>query len=151
MLCILTSSALFVVCLLPSGPRPAQLPPLPEYEGLPHNVLAPDVRVAGLPTQLPALSHRMRAAAPADRWWALDKAQHLTFSFLWTLSTQYVLTDKVGWSDRAALPAAVGSGAAVGLSKELFDWRVGPTGRFSTRDLAADAVGILLAAGIIVL
>jgi hypothetical protein len=96
------------------------------------------------------LSHRARLV-PADRWWALDKAKHLTFSFLWTLSTQYVLTDKVGWSDRAALSAAAGSGAVVGLSKELFDWRVGPTGRFSTRDLVADAAGILLAAGVIAL
>lgn len=88
---------------------------------------------------------------PADRWFARDKLKHLTFSFLWTLSAQYVLVDKVGWSNRAALPAAAGSSAAVGLSKEVFDWTIGPTRRFSTRDLAADAVGIALALGVIVL
>ena len=91
------------------------------------------------------------AVSSSDPWWARDKLQHLTFSFLWTLSTQYVLVEKADWSRSAALPAAVGSGATVGLSKELFDWRLGPTRRFSTRDLAADAVGILLAVGVILL
>jgi hypothetical protein len=62
-----------------------------------------------------------------------------------------VLVDKAGWSNRAALPAAVGSSAALGLSKEWVDWRYGPTHRFSTRDLAADAVGIVLAVGVILL
>ena len=87
----------------------------------------------------------------ADRWIARDKLRHVTFSFLWTLSAQYVLVDKADWSRRSALPAAAGSSAAVGLSKELFDWRIGPTSRFSTRDLTADAVGIALAVGVIVL
>ncbi|NBB72367.1 MAG: hypothetical protein GVY35_01665 [Bacteroidetes bacterium] len=86
-----------------------------------------------------------------DRWLARDKLQHLTFSFLWTLSAQYVLVDKADWSNRAALPVAAGSSAAVGLSKELFDWRAGPTGRFSPRDLTANAVGIALAVGVILL
>lgn len=93
------------------------------------------------------IAHRLSP----DRWIARDKLQHLTFSFLWTLSTQYVLVDKADWSNRVALPAAAGSGAVVGLSKELFDWRVSASGRFSTRDLAADAAGILLAVGVIVL
>jgi len=95
-------------------------------------------------------AHRI-SLTPADRWWAQDKAKHVAFSFLWTLSAQYVLVDKAGWSNRAALPVAAGSSAAVGLSKEVFDWTIGPTRRFSTRDLVADAVGIALAVGVIVL
>jgi hypothetical protein len=75
----------------------------------------------------------------------------MAFSFLWTLSVQYVLVDKAGWSDGAALPVAAGSGAVVGLSKEWVDWRYGPTHRFSTRDLLADAAGILVAVGVILL
>ena len=89
--------------------------------------------------------------ASADRWWARDKAQHVAVSFLWTLSAQYVLVDKVGWSNRSALPIAAGSGAAVGLSKEWIDGRYRSGRRFSTRDLVADAVGILLAVGVVLL
>ncbi len=89
------------------------------------------------------------SALGPDRWLARDKLHHLTFSFLWTLSAQYVLVDKADWSNRAALPVAAGSSAAVGLSKELYDWRAGPTQQFSTRDLVADALGIALAVGVI--
>ena len=35
------------------------------------------------------------------------------------------------------------------LAKEYYDWRIGPTGYFSRRDLIADATGILLATGLI--
>jgi len=62
-----------------------------------------------------------------------------------------MLVDKAGWSNRTALPVAAGSGAAVGLAKEWVDARHGPTGRFSTRDLVADAAGIVLAVGVILL
>lgn len=88
---------------------------------------------------------------PADRWWARDKAVHVAFSFLWTLSAQYVLVDKAGWTNRAALPVAAGSSAAVGLSKEWVDWQYGSPPQFSTRDLVADGVGIVLAVGVILL
>lgn len=86
-----------------------------------------------------------------DRWWARDKAQHVAFSFLWTLGTQYVLVNKADWSESDALPASVGVTVTVGLSKEFYDWRIGPTGRFSGKDLAANAVGILAAVGVILL
>ena len=85
-----------------------------------------------------------------DRWWARDKARHLVFSGLWTLSTQYVLVHKAGWSDGNALPASVASSATVGLAKELYDAsRIG--GRASGKDLVANAVGIGLAVGVIAL
>jgi len=90
------------------------------------------------------------SSAPDDRWWARDKALHLTGSALWTLSTQYVLVRKAEWSGTDALPVSVASGAAVGVAKELYD-ATRPSGTASARDLVADAVGIGLAAGVIAL
>ena len=84
-----------------------------------------------------------------DRWWARDKARHLVFSGLWTLSAQYVLVQKADWSTGDALPVAIATSATVGLGKELYDAsRIG--GQASGKDLVADAVGIGLAVGIIV-
>lgn len=88
---------------------------------------------------------------PPDRWLALDKAKHLGGAFLWTLSTQYVLVAKAGWSREDALPLSVVSASAAGLAKELYDRYAGPTRRFSLKDLGADAAGIALAVGVIVL
>lgn len=92
-----------------------------------------------------------RLPPPADRWWARDKARHMAFSFLWTLSTQYALVNKAGWSEADALPTSVGVTVTVGLSKELYDWRAGPTRHFSGKDLVANGVGILAAVGVILL
>ena len=86
-----------------------------------------------------------------DPWLAFDKAQHLTFSFLWTLGTQYVVVNKGHLSERQALPISITTSAAVGLAKELYDRYYGPTRYFSRRDAVADAVGILLATGIILI
>ena len=86
-----------------------------------------------------------------DRWWARDKAKHLVGSALWTLSTQYVLVAKADWNEGDALPASIASGAAVGLAKEVYDRHTPPAYRFSTKDLAADAAGIALAMGVILL
>ncbi|RMH51845.1 MAG: hypothetical protein D6685_17100 [Bacteroidetes bacterium] len=92
-----------------------------------------------------------QAAPPRDRWLARDKALHVTFSALWTLSLQYALVNKANWSDRRALPVSAGVSGTIGLSKEWYDWRYSPTRYFSARDLVADAVGIALAAGFILL
>lgn len=86
-----------------------------------------------------------------DRWFAIDKAKHVTFSFLWTLSTQYVVVNKGRISEQHALPLSITSGAAIGVSKEYYDLTIGPTQYFSVKDLVADAVGVLLAVGIILL
>jgi uncharacterized protein YfiM (DUF2279 family) len=85
-----------------------------------------------------------------DPWLGFDKVQHLTFSFLWTLSSQYAFVNKVGASEGRALPLSLASGAGIGLSKEWYDRRYG-SGLFSVRDLVADAVGLALAAGVILL
>lgn len=86
-----------------------------------------------------------------DRWLAPDKAKHVGASLLVTLSSQYAFVNKGGWSEHDALPLSVGTGALAGLSKEFYDRHVGPTHHFCLRDLAADAVGILLAVGFILL
>jgi uncharacterized protein YfiM (DUF2279 family) len=72
-------------------------------------------------------------------------------STLWTLSTQYVLVTKADWSERDALPVSAASAATVGLAKEVYDRRVGPTAHFSWKDLVADAVGIGVGAVVILL
>ena len=103
-----------------------------------------------------ALAFTMRYGAPArpprpqDKWWARDKARHVVFSALWTLSTQYVLVQKAGWQENDALPVSIGASAAVGLLKEGIDAQRAH-GTASARDLAANAVGIGLATGIILL
>ncbi|MFB6286576.1 MAG: hypothetical protein ABEK03_08375 [Candidatus Bipolaricaulia bacterium] len=93
----------------------------------------------------------MWAARPSeDQWLARDKAKHVVFSGLWTLSTQYVLVNKAHWSEGDALPASIASAAAVGVAKEVYD-ASRPTETASGKDLVADAVGIGLAVGVILL
>lgn len=86
-----------------------------------------------------------------DRWLAYDKALHFGASFLLTLSSQYVFTAKFGYSEGSALPLSILSTAAAGVAKELYDWRHPERHTPSARDLAADAAGILVAAGVILL
>ena len=99
-------------------------------------------------------SPTLRAVPPTpfpstnDPWLGRDKMQHLAFSFLLTVGSQYVLVNKGDYTEARALPLSVTSTAAVGVVKELYD-RQKPRGIFSTRDLVADGVGILLAVGLI--
>ncbi|GAB5517812.1 MAG: hypothetical protein RhofKO_00630 [Rhodothermales bacterium] len=101
-----------------------------------------------------SLSPAMRAVPPApfpstdDPWLGRDKMQHLAFSFLLTVGSQYVLVNKGDYTETRALPLSVTATAAIGVAKELYD-RQKPRGVFSTRDLVADGVGILLAVGLI--
>lgn len=98
-----------------------------------------------------SLNRSKRAPRPSeDQWLARDKARHVLFSGLWTLSTQYVLVRKAEWSEGDALPASVATAAAVGIAKEGYD-AARPAGSASGKDLAADAVGIGLAVGVILL
>jgi len=114
---------------------PASLPPT--LTALRVDLLVPPTRPA-------------RRPPPRDRWWARDKARHVVFSGLWTLSAQYVLVQKADWSTGDALPVAIATSATVGLGKELYDAsRIG--GRASGKDLVANAVGIGLAVGVIAL
>lgn len=101
--------------------------------------------------QAPLHKPTLAADRPRDPWLARDKALHVAFSALWTLSTQYAFVNKMNWSERRALPVSAGVSGTIGLAKEVYDWRHSPTRYFSKRDLAADAVGIALAAGFILL
>lgn len=86
---------------------------------------------------------------PADRWLGRDKALHAGGSFLLTLSGQYVLVAKGGLSDGDALPLSAGAALGLGLLKETVDAGRETAPLFSWRDLAADALGVLLAALVI--
>jgi len=91
-----------------------------------------------------------RPPRPRDQWWARDKARHVVFSGLLTLSTQYVLVRKADWSQGDALPLSAAASGALGITKELYDAsRV--DGRASGKDLVADAMGIGLAVGVVLL
>ncbi len=86
-----------------------------------------------------------------DPWLGRDKVLHAAGSFLLTLSAQYVLTSKLDASEDGALPIAAGATLSLGLAKEVADSRRPVRPFFSTRDLVADAVGVALAVGLILL
>ena len=94
---------------------------------------------------------RSRVQERVDPWFSFDKVQHLTFSALFTVGWQYALENKLDWTRNDALPLSIGATAAIGLSKELYDWQLGPRRFFSYRDMIANGVGILLATGFILL
>lgn len=104
--------------------------------------------LSALRARLVSPTERSPRPESRDRWVARDKARHVVFSGLWTLSTQYVLVQKAHWSEPTALPVAAGTAATVGGLKELYD-ASRPQRRASGKDLVANAVGIGLAAGLI--
>ena len=124
-----------VSCTEPPGPSSATLPPT--LTALRVEILVPRRPVPRRPSS-------------RDRWWARDKARHVVFSGLWTLSTQYVLVRKADWSEGDALPVSMAASGTVGIAKELYD-ASRSEGRASGKDLVANAVGIGLAVGVIVL
>lgn len=133
----------------PLHPSPGFLRTAFLYGPAPHPTLGSSFLAA--PRHEPAWADTTTQRRPQDPWLAFDKVQHVTFSFLWTLGSQYTLVNKAAWSERRALPLSIGISVLVGVSKELYDWRVGSRRYFSRRDLIADAVGILFATGLIVL
>lgn len=82
---------------------------------------------------------------PADPWFAEDKAKHFFMAFAAT-GFAYGAARSVGLGSDAALVTAGTGTMAAGVGKELHDRRAG--GRFSTRDLVWNVVGI--AAGLVV-
>ena len=84
-------------------------------------------------------------------WFGFDKVQHLVFSGLLTINTQYVLETKADWTRNDALPASISTAFLIGFGKEVYDRHLGPRRVFSSRDLLADSVGIALAVGLILL
>lgn len=78
-----------------------------------------------------------------------DKIQHVTFSCLWTLSSQYILENKSGFAGDKALSYAVGSSVSLGLAKELNDSQTRKK-PFDWGDMFANGIGIAVAVLIIV-
>lgn len=85
-----------------------------------------------------------------DPWLGFDKVQHFTFSFLWTLSSQYILENKIEIHDNNAIYLSCGSAFSAGLLKEFHDQQK-RHGFFSKRDLIANSLGILCAITVIML
>ena len=83
-----------------------------------------------------------------DKWLAFDKVQHFTFSFLWTLSSQYVLLNNMNMYEQDALRCSVVSSLSAGIMKETYDMKQ-PNRYFSNKDIVANTLGILLAVIII--
>lgn len=84
---------------------------------------------------------RADTAAPRlapDRWLGADKAQHF-FVAGFTYAGSFALARLAGQERRSALVTAAAPTALISVGKELRDRRV--TGRFSVRDLVADALG----------
>jgi uncharacterized protein YfiM (DUF2279 family) len=92
-----------------------------------------------------------RRNANSSEWASFDKVQHVTFSFLLTLGTQYTLVNKLDVSTRPATPLSAATGVSVGVAKELYDRRFGRSGQFDFKDLVADLLGVALATGLILI
>ena len=83
-----------------------------------------------------------------DRWFAIDKLQHFSYSCLISLGCQYVLVNKKDFSESDALPISTALSFSAGLSKELND-RKGKNGFFSVKDMVANCAGLFVAISII--
>jgi len=79
-----------------------------------------------------------------DKWLAFDKVQHFTYSFLWTLSSQYILVNNMNFDERDAIHYSVLSSSSAGVMKEMYDMQK-PKGYLSKKDLFANSLGIVLA------
>jgi len=79
---------------------------------------------------------------PADRWLAADKAAHV-FGGYWAAGAGYVAASRLDADSGERRGAAVAAGLVAGVAKEAFD-RLVQRERFSWKDLAADAAGVLL-------
>jgi len=82
-----------------------------------------------------------RPLSEIDPWIAQDKALHLGAGLLITLSSQYVLTEKLDLRQRQAWPVSFGAAVAAGLTKEILDSQRPRNPFFSWRDLVATAAG----------
>ena len=85
---------------------------------------------------------------PRDKWVAMDKVQHFSYSCLISLGFQYLLVNKIEMDETYAMPVSLGLSFMAGITKEIQD-RKSKNGFFSHRDLVANGLGILLSAIII--
>ena len=94
------------------------------------------------------LDNMKNKAERVDKWFAIDKLQHFSYSCLISLGCQYVLVNKQNNSEEESLPISSALSFSAGLLKELNDNR-GKNGFFSWKDMVANAAGIAVAAVII--
>ena len=85
-----------------------------------------------------------------DKWFAIDKVQHFSYSCLISLGIQYVLVNKMEMDETATLPVSLGISFTAGITKEIQDSK-SKNGFFSRKDLGANGLGIILSAIIILL
>ena len=90
----------------------------------------------------------IKKANRPDKWLAIDKLQHFSYSCLISLGCQYVLVNKYNNGEKNALPLSSILSFSAGLLKELNDNR-GKNGYFSMKDMVANLAGITVAAIII--
>ena len=88
--------------------------------------------------------------AAKDKWIAIDKVQHFSYSCLISLGVQYVLVNKLEMNEDSAMPLSMAMSFSLGIIKELRD-KKGKDGFFSRKDLVANGFGILTAGVIILL
>ena len=85
---------------------------------------------------------------PQDKWFAIDKVQHFSYSCLVSLGTQYILVNKMGKDETSALPVSLGISFTAGIAKEIQDSK-SKNGFFSRKDLVANTMGIIFSVIII--
>ena len=90
----------------------------------------------------------MEKDQPEDKWFAIDKVQHFSYSCLVSLGTQYVLVNKMGKDETSALPVSLGISFTAGITKEIQDSK-SKNGFFSRKDLVANTMGIIFSVIII--
>jgi len=83
-----------------------------------------------------------------DKWFAIDKVQHFSYSCLVSLGTQYVLVNKMGEDETSALPISLGMSFSAGIAKEIQDSK-SKNGFFSRKDVVANTMGIIFSVIII--
>ena len=88
--------------------------------------------------------------AAKDKWIAIDKVQHFSYSCLISLGVQYVLVNKLKMNEDSAMHLSMVMSFSLGITKELRD-KKGKDGFFSKKDLVANGFGILTAGVIILL
>ena len=93
-------------------------------------------------------ANQKEKAERVDKWFAIDKLQHFSYSCLISLGCQYVLVNKKDISESDALPISTVLSFSAGLSKELNDSK-GKNGFFSVRDMIANCAGLFVAISII--
>jgi len=94
------------------------------------------------------LDNMKNKAERIDKWFAIDKLQHFSYSCLVSLGCQYILVNKQNNTEEESLPISSALSFSAGLLKELHDNR-GKNGFFSWKDMVANAAGIAVAAVII--